>query len=481
MIFSASLPSPLWSPSLRFFGFSLHPTFYSSRSRLSLSLSLKALSTFLGMFSIPNILLVLLLSLFLLLHHVVSDPRATEAALICSNNTASTQERQIFVANFLATMDVLTPLIGGRGYAAVVNGTGNTTVYSFGECMKDLSQSDCNLCFAQCKTQILRCLPFQKGTRGGRLFYDGCYLRYDDHDFFNQSLSLQDKTVCAKDDFGGNLTVWKANVMELVRNLSLVAPKNDGFSVGLVNLRNVSVYGLAQCWELVNGSFCEECLADAVKEISSCSSKQEGRVLNAGCYLRFSPQKFYYNSTIGNPGNGGNRTLAIILAVVSAVIAVLLASAAVLFFGILSDGKAVAIKRLFFNTTQWVDHFFNEVNLISEIDHRNLVWNLYGTGRLSEAVDPILNGNYRVEEASRLLQIGLLCAQASAELRPSMSTVVKMLTGNHEILHPTQPPFMNSSSTEISPRIPSEGYHSQPDSNTQSSGNRITESWIEPR
>ncbi|XP_015894604.3 cysteine-rich receptor-like protein kinase 3 [Ziziphus jujuba] len=647
------------------------------------------------MFSMPNILLVLLLSLFLLLHHVVSDPRATEAALICSNNTASTQERQIFVANFLATMDVLTPLIGGRGYAAVVNGTGNTTVYSFGECMKDLSQSDCNLCFAQCKTQILRCLPFQKGTRGGRLFYDGCYLRYDDHDFFNQSLSLQDKTVCANDDFGGNLTVWKANVMELVRNLSLVAPKNDGFSVGLVNLRNVSVYGLAQCWELVNGSFCEECLADAVKEISSCSSKQEGRVLNAGCYLRFSPQKFYYNSTIGNPGNGGNRTLAIILAVVSAVIAVLLTSAAVLFFvrkkvlkkrrekkqlgallstvtksklnfsyevleratnyfhssnklgqggsgsvykGILSDGKAVAIKRLFFNTTQWVDHFFNEVNLISEIDHRNLVkllgcsitgpesllvyeyvtnqslndyffgarkneplswdlryniilgtaeglaylheesklriihrdiklsnilldkdfspkiadfglarlfpedkthittavagtvgymapeyivqgkltekadvysfgvvvievvcgkrntsfsqnsssilqmvWNLYGTGRLSEAVDPILNGNYRVEEASRLLQIGLLCAQASAELRPSMSTVVKMLTGNHEILHPTQPPFMNSSSTEISPRIPSEGYHSQPDSNTQSSGNRITESWIEPR
>ena len=37
------------------------------------------------------------------------------------------------------------------------------------------------------------------------------------------------------------------------------------------------------------------------------------------------------------------------------------------------DGKAVAIKRLFFNTTQWVEHFFNEVNLISEIRHKNLV------------------------------------------------------------------------------------------------------------
>jgi len=37
------------------------------------------------------------------------------------------------------------------------------------------------------------------------------------------------------------------------------------------------------------------------------------------------------------------------------------------------DGITVAIKRLSFNTTQWADHFFNEVNLISGIHHKNLV------------------------------------------------------------------------------------------------------------
>lgn len=37
------------------------------------------------------------------------------------------------------------------------------------------------------------------------------------------------------------------------------------------------------------------------------------------------------------------------------------------------DGRVVAIKRLFFVTRQWVDHFFNEVNLISGIRHQNLV------------------------------------------------------------------------------------------------------------
>lgn len=43
------------------------------------------------------------------------------------------------------------------------------------------------------------------------------------------------------------------------------------------------------------------------------------------------------------------------------------------FKGTLPDGRTVAVKRLFFNTRQWVDEFFNEVNLISRIQHKNLV------------------------------------------------------------------------------------------------------------
>lgn len=41
--------------------------------------------------------------------------------------------------------------------------------------------------------------------------------------------------------------------------------------------------------------------------------------------------------------------------------------------GTLPNGDVVAVKRLFFNTRQWVDEFFNEVNLISAIQHKNLV------------------------------------------------------------------------------------------------------------
>ncbi|KAG4936054.1 hypothetical protein AAZX31_18G130500 [Glycine max] len=641
------------------------------------------------------------------LPYALSDPRAQRAALLCTNRTVlSLSRRQVFIANFLAAMDALTPLTTSHGHGAVSNGSQNATVYAFGECMRDLSRNDCNLCLAQCKTQLLACLPFQRGTRGGRLFFDGCYLRYDDYNFFGETRSDQDTTLCGNNSNNNNSNsvansatnsssgVYKANVMALVLNLSELAPKSDGFFVGSVERKNVRVYGLAQCWEYVNGSACERCLADAVTRIGSCAT-QEARVLNAGCYLRYSAQKFYNNSSVvATAGKHGKRRLAKILAASSAALALLLVIATVVFFirknvvtrrrerrqfgalldtvnksklnmpyevlekatnyfneanklgqggsgsvykGVMPDGITVAIKRLSFNTTQWADHFFNEVNLISGIHHKNLVkllgcsitgpesllvyeyvpnqslhdhfsvrrtsqpltweirhkillgiaegmaylheeshvriihrdiklsnilleedftpkiadfglarlfpedkshistaiagtlgymapeyvvrgkltekadvysfgvlvieivsgkkisayimnsssllhtvWSLYGSNRLSEVVDPTLEGAFPAEGACQLLQIGLLCAQASAELRPSMSVVVKMVNNDHEIPQPTQPPFMNSGSSEFGKSgLP--GYNFQPGSNTQSSGNTISESEIEPR
>jgi hypothetical protein len=51
----------------------------------------------------------------------------------------------------------------------------------------------------------MMCYPFTRTIRGGRLFLDGCYLRYDDYNFFNETLDVQDKTVCGTQDFLGTL------------------------------------------------------------------------------------------------------------------------------------------------------------------------------------------------------------------------------------------------------------------------------------
>ncbi|KAL9328030.1 hypothetical protein ACSQ67_003033 [Phaseolus vulgaris] len=622
----------------------------------------------------------------------LADPRATELAVMCTNTTAPMLQRQAFLTNFYDAMEALTDLITSQRYALVVKGTTqNETVYAFGECMKDLSKPDCDVCFAQCKTRVHRCSPFQRGTNGGMFFFDGCYLRYDGYNFFNESLSPRDRTICGTEDFRGNWSVFKANTVELVRNLSIEAPKNEGFSAGYVRRSNVTIYGLAQCWKFVNSSSCQNCLAEAITRIDSCAPKGEVRALNAGCYLRYATHNFY-NSSNNNPPqeHRGHKNFAIIVAASSASLAFLLIVSTVIFLvwtnllkrrrerrqvgvllntviksklnmpyeilekatdyfsdsnkvgeggsgsvfkGVLPDGTTVAVKRLTFNTSQWADHFFNEVNLISGIHHKNLVkllgcsitgpesllvyefvpnhslyyhlsgrrnsqqltwevrhkiilgtaeglaylheesqriihrdiklgnilidenftpkiadfglarlfpedkshlstaicgtlgymapeyvvlgkltekadvysfgvlimeiisgkkstsfvqnsysilhrvWSLYGSNKLCDIVDTMLEGNYPAEEAYKLLKIGLLCAQASAELRPAMSVVVKMINNNHEITQPTQPPFLNGSSAESSKSIlPRNSFH--PRSYTQSSEDSMTESLI---
>ncbi|KAF9587457.1 hypothetical protein IFM89_002638 [Coptis chinensis] len=59
-------------------------------------------------------------------------------------------------------------------------------------------------------------------------------------------------------------------------------------------------------------------------------------------------------------------------------------------------------------------------------------WNLYENNHGLELVDPILN-SFNKEEAIRLLGVGLLCTQASPTMRPPMSRVVAMLTGDIEV------------------------------------------------
>ncbi|XP_073047980.1 cold-responsive protein kinase 1-like [Primulina eburnea] len=68
-------------------------------------------------------------------------------------------------------------------------------------------------------------------------------------------------------------------------------------------------------------------------------------------------------------------------------------------------------------------------------------WKLYERKELVALVDTALDGEFDAEQACRFLKIGLLCTQDSPKLRPSMSNVVRMLTGEKDVdgLTITQP------------------------------------------
>ncbi|CAI8595438.1 unnamed protein product [Vicia faba] len=60
-------------------------------------------------------------------------------------------------------------------------------------------------------------------------------------------------------------------------------------------------------------------------------------------------------------------------------------------------------------------------------------WELYERKELVALVDTSLNGEFDAEQACKFLKIGLLCTQESPKSRPSMSSVVKMLTGEMKV------------------------------------------------
>ncbi|GJX31311.1 L-type lectin-domain containing receptor kinase IX.1-like protein [Tanacetum coccineum] len=76
----------------------------------------------------------------------------------------------------------------------------------------------------------------------------------------------------------------------------------------------------------------------------------------------------------------------------------------------------------------------------NQIQLREWVWGLYGTGNLLQAVDPRLGLDFKEEEIKHLMMVGLWCAHPDSELRPSMRQVIKVL--NSEATVPILPSKM---------------------------------------
>lgn len=66
-------------------------------------------------------------------------------------------------------------------------------------------------------------------------------------------------------------------------------------------------------------------------------------------------------------------------------------------------------------------------------------WNLHENDKEIELVDPTLQ-EYDADEVTRIIGVALLCTQAAPGLRPTMSRVVAMLSGDIEVASVTTRP-----------------------------------------
>ncbi|CAN1193994.1 Probable L-type lectin-domain containing receptor kinase S.7 [Linum perenne] len=61
------------------------------------------------------------------------------------------------------------------------------------------------------------------------------------------------------------------------------------------------------------------------------------------------------------------------------------------------------------------------------------VWGLYGEGKVLEAADERLNGEFDADEMRKMLMVGLSCANPDSEERPTMRKVLQILNGEVEV------------------------------------------------
>ncbi|CAH8277648.1 unnamed protein product [Arabidopsis lyrata] len=342
------------------------------------------------------------------------DLRTTVSGLFCGGRSKSSTDPN-YIPTFVEDMHSLSLKLTTRRFATEsLNST--PSIYALIQCHDDLSPSDCQLCYAIARTRLPRCLP----SSSARIFLDGCFLRYETYEFYDESVSdTSDSFSCSNDTVLDPLFGFRVSETAV-----RVAVRKGGFGVA----GESGVHALAQCWESLGKEDCRVCLEKAIKEVKRCVSRREGRAMNTGCYLRYSDHKFYNGDGHHNFHVFFNKgvIVAIVLTTSAFVMLILLATYVIMikvsktkqeqrnlglvsrkfnnsktkfkyetlekatdyfspkkilgqggngtvFLGILPNGKNVAVKRLVFNTREWVEEFFNEVNLISGIQHKNLV------------------------------------------------------------------------------------------------------------
>ncbi|GMJ14637.1 hypothetical protein like AT1G11340 [Hibiscus trionum] len=126
-------------------------------------------------------------------------------------------------------------------------------------------------------------------------------------------------------------------------------------------------------------------------------------------------------------------------------------------FSTKSDVYSFGILLLEIITGKKISSYFPDSPSLYLAGH---VWELWKEGKAMEVVDSTLGDSCSSDEILKCIQIGLLCVQEHATHRPTMSTVVSMLSNEATLPSPEQPAFIENKSRKGDEISSSEGTNS---------------------
>eukprot|EP00253_Pinus_taeda_P002801 PITA_02801 len=355
-------------------------------------------------------------------------------AFNCTNDTGYAHGSR-FERNLNTVMHDLVKNVEKTGFNTSWHGdNAEEKVYGLVQCREDASPQECSSCAQEASITVQQLC---ENDIGGRVWFDLCFLRYDNFSFFSdldaRVLSILPNTQTVKDNPGG----FQNDVIDLFR--SLTDENSDLVRKGLaVQIAASSfsgtrrVFGLVECWRDLPIEQCKSCLLIALKKLYPFMVKEGGEALLGSCRVRFETYAFSTlfpsNATVHH--NKSSRKVAMVCGFTGGGF---LAFAIWLFIfiarrkiksvtvprrglvtqtqgslfnrqilytldtltvatgnfhennklgeggfgtvykGITSDGTEIAVKKLPVRSSQGTSEFMNEIEIVAKIRHRNLV------------------------------------------------------------------------------------------------------------
>lgn len=119
-----------------------------------------------------------------------ADPRISEAGKMCGTNRTLPS---IIIPQYAKEMQVVTQLVREHGWGSYAVHSTDMSIYALANCYQDLPHNDCLQCFLISCSKLPSCLP----AVSGRVYLDGCFIRYDYYNFFSETTdSVEDKVNC---------------------------------------------------------------------------------------------------------------------------------------------------------------------------------------------------------------------------------------------------------------------------------------------
>ncbi|KAL8136780.1 LOW QUALITY PROTEIN: hypothetical protein V2J09_002781 [Rumex salicifolius] len=327
-------------------------------------------------------------NLLLVLLHMVSFCTAQQTFLysLCIDSNGNYTEDSTYKTNLDALLsDISSDTQINYGFYNLSAGQDPDKAYGIGLCRGDVSVADCRTCLYNS-----RLCPNQKEAIG---WHDECMLRFSSTSIFQVRADFP-RFYMSNPNNASDVDQFNEKLSDLVRGLRDKASLGDSmlkFAMGNASVDGfLNLYSYVQCTPDLNQLDCYNCLERAINEIPNCcASKEGGRNFSPSCNMRY---EIYEIVKVDN-----------------------------------SSGSAPPPPSLPLSLTPPPNPGNVEGKGDDTLKIVLIIWRKWRQGKVMDIVDRRLKGSSR-HEIMRCMHIGLLCVQEEAEDRPTMSSVVVMLS-----------------------------------------------------